>query len=199
MDGFWGNLIAGFIILLTGLFLERWFGVTKWPGWLIGKIVQKSPQRIRQFIFAIGWSVNVNQGAEQDGPRLGTREEALGAPKTLSEEGRQPQNTQEFLLVSISALLVDETERLKMRSDYESGMNWIQNGDPRGAASTLVRAYNPVVRVLEERGQSNHANALRKEISKLSEFGISGTPIEDPSVTLSNIDRIFHAYFQQNR
>lgn len=197
MDGFWGNLIAGLITLVIGLFFERWFGVTKWPGLLIKKMVQKSPQQIRQFILAIGWKVDVNQGAQQDGPRLGTIEEALGTPGGLPNE-RRP-SAQGFLLVSLSALLADETERLGMRSDYENGMNWIQNGDSRGAASTLVRAYNPVVRVLEERGHRDYANALRREITKLSEFGIGGIPAEDILITISNIDTIFHNYFQKNR
>lgn len=196
----WKDIVAPIVIVVFSMLLERWFGITKWPSRIVAKIVQKSPQRIRQSVFALGLQVNVTQAAQQEGGgvELGTSEQALGAPISLPNE-RRDMGTQGFILTSIIALLGDESARLMVRSDYESGIQWVQNGDNRGAASSLVRAYNPVLRVLDDRGHTTDANALRREISKLSQFGISGVQAEDITTTLSNIDTIFHAYFQQNR
>lgn len=202
MDGFWGNLIAGLIIFIVGLIFERQLSITKWPSLLIRKIIQKSPQRIRQSIFAIGWKVNVDQSASQEGGEIevATPAQALGVPSTPLTTALSGANSgSNFILSSILTLITTESERLMLRSDYENGMQWVQNGDNRSAASQLVRAYNPVVRVFSSRGHTTDSNALNREVDKLSQYGVSGIEVEDINTTLSNIEQILHAYFQQNR
>ena len=165
------------------------------------KAVQKSPKRVRQFVFAFGWGNTIVQEVEQrdGGIGLGTPIDARRAPD-FSDGRTQPflVSRDGFILDSTSGLLVDETVRLRFKTDYEQAFGYIER-EPRGAASVFTRAFGPVVQNIRDKGDSEDADQLQFQIERLSRLGADGTSREDVSDAISSVHRVLHEYFQNHR
>src|SRR3989344_5418731 len=86
------DIVAPIVIVVFSMLLERLFGVTKWPSRIVTKIVQKSPQRIRQRIIALGWNVSITQVTDQssEGIGIGTPADAQRAPTSQGTRVQPP-------------------------------------------------------------------------------------------------------------